>query len=155
LAFTALMFLLIQRLPGESTWLNTVGQTSYDKILGGVSSGGIVLASFLGYLSGSFSNAVIMAILKHTTRGKWLWLRTISSTIVGELVDTAVFIAVGSLTRVFPWELYLTLTLTNYLFKVGIEVIMTPATYWVTSRLKKAENLDTYSDLSDLTPLAF
>jgi len=155
LAFTALMFLLIQRLPGESTWLNTVGQSSYDKILGGVSSGGIVLASFLGYLSGSFSNAVIMAILKHTTRGKWLWLRTISSTIVGELVDTAVFIAVGSLTRVFPWELYLTLTLTNYLFKVGIEVIMTPATYWVTSRLKKAENLDTYSDLSDLTPLAF
>ncbi len=155
LAFTALMFLLIQRLPGESTWLNTVGQTSYDKILGGVSSGGIVLASFLGYLSGSFSNAVIMAILKHTTRGKWLWLRTISSTIVGELVDTAVFIAVGSLTQVFPWELYLTLTLTNYLFKVGIEVIMTPATYWVTSRLKKAENLDTYSDLSDLTPLAF
>lgn len=155
LAFTALMFLLIQRLPGESTWLNTVGQSSYDKILGGVSSGGIVLASFLGYLSGSFSNAVIMAILKHTTRGTWLWLRTISSTIVGELVDTAVFIAVGSLTRVFPWELYLTLTLTNYLFKVGIEVIMTPATYWVTSRLKKAENLDTYSDLSDLTPLAF
>ena len=155
LAFTALMFFLIQKLPGESTWLNAVGQSAYDKILGGVSSGGIVLASFLGYLGGSFSNAVIMALLKHTTQGKLLWVRTISSTIVGELVDTAVFIAVASLTRVFPWELYLTLTLSNYLFKVGVEVIMTPLTYWITSRLKKAENLDTYSDLSDLTPLAF
>jgi uncharacterized integral membrane protein (TIGR00697 family) len=113
------------------------------------------LASFLGYLGGSFSNAIIMALLKHSTQGKWLWVRTISSTIVGELVDTAVFIAVGSLTRVFPWELYLTLTLSNYLFKVAVEVIMTPATYWITNRLKKAENLDVFSDLKDLTPLAF
>ena len=155
LVFTALMFFLIQKLPGEATWLNSVGQSAYDKILGGVSSGGIILASFLGYLGGSFSNAVIMALLKHATQGKWLWVRTIGSTLIGELVDTAVFIAVGSLTRVFPWELFLTLTLTNYLFKVGVEVLMTPATYWVTNRLKKAENLDTYSDLSDLTPLAF
>jgi len=111
--------------------------------------------AILGYLGGSFSNAVIMALLKHATQGKWLWVRTIGSTLVGELVDTAVFIAVGALTRVFPWELFLTLTLTNYLFKVAIEVIMTPATYWVTNRLKKAENLDTYSDLSDLSPLSF
>lgn len=155
LAFTTLMFFLIQRLPGETTWLNSVGQSAYDKILGGISTGGIVLASFLGYLGGSFSNAVIMALLKHATQGKWLWVRTIGSTLVGELVDTAVFIAVGALTRVFPWELFLTLTLTNYLFKVAIEVIMTPATYWVTDRLKKAENLDTYSDLSDLSPLSF
>lgn len=155
LAFTTLMFFLIQRLPGETTWLDTVGQSAYDKILGGISTGGIVLASFLGYLGGSFSNAVIMALLKHATQGKWLWVRTIGSTLVGELVDTAVFIAVGALTRVFPWELFLTLTLTNYLFKVAIEVIMTPATYWVTNRLKKAENLDAYSDLSDLSPLSF
>lgn len=155
LVFTALMFYFIQKLPGEPTWLNSVGQSAYDKILGGVSSGGIVLASFLGYLGGSFSNAIIMALLKHSTQGKWLWVRTISSTIVGELVDTAVFIAVGSLTRVFPWELYLTLTLSNYLFKVAVEVIMTPATYWITNRLKKAENLDVFSDLKDLTPLAF
>jgi len=155
LAFTALMFFFIQRLPGESLWLESVGQSAYDKILGGVSSGGIVLASFLGYLGGSFSNAIIMALLKHSTQGKWLWVRTIGSTVIGELVDTAIFIAVGSLTRVFPWELYLTLTLSNYLFKVGVEVLMTPATYWITNRLKKAENLDAYSDLKDLTPLAF
>lgn len=102
LAFTTLMFFLIQRLPGETTWLDSVGQSAYDKILGGISTGGIVLASFLGYLGGSFSNAVIMALLKHATQGKWLWVRTIGSTLVGELVDTAVFIAVGALTRVFP-----------------------------------------------------
>ena len=82
-------------------------------------------------------------------------MRTISSTIVGELVDTAIFIAVASLTGVFPWGLYLTLTLTNYLFKVAIEVLMTPVTYWITNKLKKEENLDAYSDLKDLTPLSF
>lgn len=155
LVFTFLMFLLIQKLPGETTWQANVGQQAYDRVLGGISSGGIVAASILGYLGGSFSNAIIMALLKHVTRGHQLWLRTISSTIVGELVDTAIFIAIASLTHVFPWELYLTLTLTNYIFKVAIEVLMTPVTYWVTNELKKVEKLDTYSDLKDLTPLSF
>ncbi len=155
LIFTFLMFLLIQKLPGEATWQANVGQEAYDLVLGGISSGGIVAASVLGYLGGSFSNAIIMALLKHITHGQQLWVRTISSTIVGELVDTAIFIAVASLTGVFPWGLYLTLTLTNYLFKVAIEVLMTPVTYWITNKLKKEENLDAYSDLKDLTPLSF
>jgi uncharacterized integral membrane protein (TIGR00697 family) len=111
------------------------------------------MASVAGYLSGSFSNAIVMAVMKHLTKGKRLWLRTIGSTIIGELVDTLIFVLVASLTNVFPWELFASLVLTNYLFKVGVEALMTPATYEVVRRLKNAEGVDTYSDLSDLSPL--
>ena len=93
---------------------------------------GIVLASISGYLLGSFSNSLIMAVMKKLTSGKHLWMRTISSTIVGEFLDSAVFIAVASFTSVFPWELFWSLTLKNYLFKVSIEVVFTPVTYWIT-----------------------
>lgn len=155
LVFTFLMFLLIQKLPGEGSWQAIVGQQAYDRVLGGLSSGGIVLASISGYLVGSFSNSVVMAVMKHRTQGKQLWLRTISSTIIGELLDTAVFVAIASLTGVFPWELFWTLTITNYIFKLLVEVIMTPATYSIIRKLKQAEGVDTYSDLSDLSPFVF
>ena len=65
------------------------------------------------------------------------------------------FVLLASWTAVFPWELFWSLTLTNYLFKVTIEAVFTPLTYLVTSFLKKAEKVDVYSDLSDLNPLAF
>ncbi len=153
LIFTALMFWLIQQLPGEAGWLSSVGQQAYDGVLGGISSGRIVLASILGYLSGSFSNAFTMAVMKHRTKGRLLWVRTIGSTIIGEFLDTFIFVLIASLTRVFPWELYWTLVVTNYIFKVSVEVILTPLTYWVTAKLKHSEGLDVYSDLGDLNPL--
>ena len=123
--------------------------------MGGISFGGIVLASVLAYLIGSFANSVIMAIMKKLTGGRHLWTRTIGSTIVGEFLDSAIFIAIASLTGVFPWELFWSLTLTNYIFKVAIEVLFTPVTYWFTKKLKQAEGVDVYSDLSDLSPLSF
>lgn len=153
LVFTFLMFFLIQRLPGEASWMQSVGQDAFDKILYGISFGGLVLASITAYLVGSFSNAILMAILKHWTKGKLLWVRTISSTIVGEFLDSLVFILVASITKVFPWELFWTLVITNYIFKVLVEVLMTPVTYRVIALLKKSENLDGYSDLKDLNPL--
>lgn len=155
LVFSFLMFLLIRVLPGEATWQQTVGQSAFDSILGGVSFGGIVLSSILGYLFGSFSNAVVMALMKSITKGKHLWARTISSTIIGEFVDSLIFVAVATLTGVFPRELFWSLTLTNYIFKVLIEVLFTPATYKIVNKLKQAEGVDIYSDLSDLSPLSF
>lgn len=155
LLFSFLMFLLIRLLPGETTWQQTVGQSAYDSILGGVSFGGIVLSSILGYLFGSFSNAVIMALMKSVTKGKFLWARTISSTIIGEFVDSLIFVAVATLTGVFPRELFWSLTLTNYIFKVLVEILFTPATYKVVNKLKLAEGVDIYSDLSDLSPIGF
>ena len=155
LVFSFLMFLLIRLLPGEATWQQTVGQPAFDSILGGVSFGGIVLSSILGYLFGSFSNAVVMALMKSVTKGKFLWVRTISSTIIGEFVDSLIFVAVATLTGVFPRELFWSLTLTNYIFKVLVEILFTPATYKIVNKLKQAEGVDIYSDLSDLSPIGF
>lgn len=152
LALAAMIFALVAALPGEAQWQQYAGDGAYLAILGGMSSGGIVLASLLGYWSGEFSNSFVLAKMKILTRGRWLWTRTIGSTLVGELVDTMVFITIASLFRVFPWSLFLTLTLTNYLFKVGVEVLMTPVTYWVVSALKKAEQEDYYDWDTDFNP---
>jgi uncharacterized integral membrane protein (TIGR00697 family) len=91
--------------------------------------------------------------MKHWTKGRLLWVRTITSTIVGEFLDSLVFIIIGSLTKVFPYELFWTLVITNYIFKVLVEILMTPLTYRVIALLKKSEGIDGYSDLSDLNPL--
>ena len=155
LVFSFLMFLLIRLLPGEANWQQTVGQQAFDSILSGVSTGGIILASIMGYLFGSFSNAVVMALMKSFTKGKLLWLRTISSTILGEFLDSLIFVAIATLTGVFPRELFWSLTLTNYIFKVLVEVLFTPVTYQVVRKLKRAEGADIYSDLTDLSPLGF
>src|SRR5512135_2715775 len=119
LALSAFVFFLVGRMPGEATWQKYAGDAAYAAILGGMSSGGIVLGSLAGYWSGEFTNSFILAKMKLLTNGHWLWTRTIGSTIFGEMVDTGVFVAVASLFGVFPWSLFLTLTVTNYWFKVG------------------------------------
>ena len=144
LALSALLFSAVRAMPGEANWQSYAGQTAYDSILGGMSSGGIVIASLLAYLAGEFSNSIIMAIMKVATHGRWLWMRTIGSTIVGEGVDTLIFVLIATLAGVFQWEVFASLVLTNYLFKVGVEVLFTPITYKVVGFLKKAENEDYY-----------
>ncbi len=153
LALSAAALALVQRLPGESAWEGYAGQAAYDAILGGMSSFGLVAASLTAYLMGEFSNSVILAIMKVMTKGKWLWTRTIGSTLVGEAVDSVVFIAIASLAGVFPWEAFVSLSLTNYLFKTGIEVLFTPVTYWVVNSLKKAENEDFYDIGTKFSPV--
>jgi queuosine precursor transporter len=152
LALSALIFWIVSILPGESQWQQYAGNAAYLAILGGMSSGGIVLASLAGYWSGEFTNSFVLAKMKIMTRGRWLWTRTIGSTIVGEMVDTVVFIGIASLFHVFPWTLFLTLVLTNYLFKVGVEALMTPVTYAAVSRLKKTENEDYYDRDTNFNP---
>lgn len=154
LALSALVFWAVRWLPGEATWQEYAGQAAYDAILGGMSTGGIVLASLLAYWAGSFSNAYIMSRLKVITGGKFLWVRTIGSTLIGEGVDTMTFIAAASLAGVFPWELFFNLTVTNYIFKVGIEVIMTPVTYQVVRWLKSAEGEDVYDRGINFSPFS-
>ncbi|MFN2303150.1 MAG: queuosine precursor transporter, partial [Anaerolineales bacterium] len=105
LIFSAIVFWFVQILPPEATWQASVGQETYNKILGSMSSGSIIIASLSGYLAGSFSNAIIMAVMKVLTKGKLLWSRTIGSTIVGEAFDTFTFILIACLLQVFPWSL--------------------------------------------------
>ena len=152
LALAALIFWVISVLPGEVTWQGYAGDQAYQSILGGMSSGGIVLASLAGFWLGEFSNSFILAKMKILTRGRWLWSRTIGSTLVGEMVDTVMFVVVASAFGVFPWSLFLTLTLTNYLFKVAVEVLMTPVTYLIVRALKRAEGEDFYDRDTNFNP---
>ena len=152
LALSAFVFWGIQQLPGESTWQEYAGDAAYSAILGGMSSGGIVLASLIAYWMGEFSNSFVLAKMKVLTNGRWLWTRTIGSTLVGELVDSAVFIAIASLFGIFPWSLFITLAFTNYLFKTATEILMTPLTYQVVNFLKRVENEDYFDRGTNFNP---
>jgi hypothetical protein len=141
-------------MPGESYWQGNIGQAQYDAILGGVSSGAIVIASLAAYWAGEFSNSYVLARLKIATAGRWLWLRTIGSTLIGEGIDTFLFVTLAMLLKVpgFIPEIWLTLILTNYLFKVGVEGLMTPFTYRVVNFLKRVENVDYFDYDTDFNP---
>ena len=144
LAFSALVFFVMSILPGESYWEEEAGMAAYNAILGGISSGGIVLASLAGYLAGSFSNAFLMSRIKVAMRGRFLWFRAMISSLVGELLDSLVFVTIACLTGVFGWNLFLTLALTNYILKCLIEAMVLPGTYTIVRRLKKYEGIDVY-----------
>jgi queuosine precursor transporter len=152
LALSAVIFGAVRAMPGEATWQAYAGDDAYSAILGGMSTGGIVLASLAGYWTGEFTNSVILAKMKVWTEGRWLWARTIGSTIFGQLVDTLMFVVVASAFGVFPWSLFLTLTLTNYLFKCGVEVSMTPVTYITVNALKRVEGEDYYDRDTNFNP---
>lgn len=152
LALSAVVFWVVRLMPGEATWQGYAGDDAYNAILGGMSTGGIVLASLAGYWTGEFTNSFILAKMKVLTQGRWLWARTIGSTIFGQLVDTVMFVVVASAFGVFPWSLFLTLTVTNYLFKCGVETLMTPVTYAAVTSLKRAENEDYFDRSTNFNP---
>jgi len=152
LVMSSVVFWLVSIMPGEATWKKYAGDAAYSAILGGMSSGGIVLASLAGYWAGEFANSFVLAKMKIWTAGRFLWTRTIGSTLVGELVDTMTFVTVASLFRVFPWSLFATLVVANYIFKVSIEVLMTPTTYAVVRWLKHVEHEDYYDRGTDFNP---
>jgi uncharacterized integral membrane protein (TIGR00697 family) len=144
LAFSALFLFLLQILPSEAVWEVEAGNDSYKTILGGMSYGGIVLASLTAYLAGEFSNAIVLSKLKVKMKGRLLWVRTIGSTLIGEGLDTLIFVFIATLTGVFPWEIFWSLVITNYFLKCGIEVLMTPFTYWASRFFKRKEGIDVY-----------
>jgi uncharacterized integral membrane protein (TIGR00697 family) len=141
LALSSSLFFILRILPADAEWEAYAGSAAFDAILSGMSSGGIALASLAGYLSGEFSNSITLVWLKKITNSRWLWVRTIGSTLIGEFLDSLVFVVVASLTGVFGWELFLSLVLTNYMFKCAVEVLMTPATYLAVFQLKKHERV--------------
>lgn len=154
----ALIFALVNALPPDASWNQlpaTVSgwtrQDSFNAILGQTPR--IVLGSLLGYFAGSFSNAFVLAKMKVLTQGRWLWTRTIGSTIVGEAVDTAVFVLVafaGDLPPDVLWAIFAS----NYVFKVGVEALFTPITYAIVNRLKQAEGEDVYDRDTNFSPFA-
>ena len=145
-------FFLVQIMPGEMEWQSYAGDDAYLAILGGVSTGGIIIASLVAYFFGEFSNSYILAKMKVWMKGQHLWMRTIGSTLVGQGLDTVVFISIACAFGVFPWSIALSLIVANYIFKVGIEVVLTPATYKVVGFLKRVEHEDYYDKKTDFNP---
>ena len=119
-------------------------------MLGGVS--GLAVASLVAYFMGEFSNSYVLARMKILTKGRWVWSRTIGSTLVGEGIDTVVFFVIATALGVFPPEIMLSLMVTNYILKVGIEVIMTPLTLQIIRWLKRSENEDYYDYNTNFNP---
>ncbi len=124
-------------------------QTAYISILGQTPR--IVGASLAAYFAGEFTNSIILAKLKILTKGRWLWTRTITSTIAGQAVDTALFCLIA-FAGLYPGRLLLSIIISNYIFKVGLEIIMTPATYRIVHFLKRREGTDYYDYKTDFNP---
>ena len=144
LIITMLTFMLLKILPADAAWELNTGNTAYNSVLGGLTSGGIVLASFAAYLTGEFSNAVILSKVKVLMKGKHLWIRAIGSSLIGELLDSLIFVLIATVTKIFPPELFWSLVLTNYLLKIIIEILLLPITYRVIHFLKRREGIDVF-----------
>ena len=106
------------------------------------------------YLAGEFLNSFILAKLKIRTKGKYLWSRTLGSSVFGEFLDTILFITIA-FWGIFPTPVIISLIISNYLFKLGVEAVFTPVTYKVVSFLKKAEHEDYYDRKTNFNPFAF
>ncbi len=145
-------------LPSASFWTAGVFQTpsdsqaAYQAILGFTPR--LLGASFVAYLSGEFLNSYVMARLKVRTEGRFLWLRTISSTIVGEGINSTIFITLAFFGILSPPELLVTI-LAQWGFKVVYEALATPLTYAVVRFLKRAENEDYFDHGTDFNPVKF
>mgnify|MGYP001577377686 CR=1 FL=1 len=134
-----------QSLPSASFW---TGQEAYETILGYTPR--LLLASFLGYLVGEFANSFVLAKMKVLTRGRWLWSRTISSTIIGQALDTSIFIIIAF------WGVpsLAMMILFHWAAKIIIEATFTPLTYVTVNYLKKKEKVDTFDYETNFNPFS-
>jgi uncharacterized integral membrane protein (TIGR00697 family) len=137
-----------QMLPGAPFW---DAQSAYERVLGYTPR--LLAASFIAYLIGEFANSIVLAKLKVATNGRWLWLRTISSTLIGEGLDSLVFMTIA-FAGTIPTDALVSATITQWLFKTGYEILATPLTYVVVNFLKKQEGLDTYDRDTNFNPLS-
>ena len=133
-----------QLLPAASFW---TGQEAYESILGYAPR--LLIASFTGYLAGEFINSFIMAKMKVATKGRWLWARTIGSTVFGQGLDTALFIVIAYVGTASFFPLMI---LYHWVIKVAIEALATPLTYKAVNYLKRKENMDIYDSSTNFNP---
>jgi hypothetical protein len=148
LLFASVMASVVVALPPAPFWKN---QEAYDIAFG--TTWRIALASMFAYFCGEFANSFVLAKMKIMTGGKWLWTRTIGSTIVGEAVDSSLFYPLAFYNAgLMPNEILPAIMLAQFVGKVGVEVIFTPVTYKVVGFLKRAEQEDYYDRQTDFNP---
>lgn len=148
LGFASIMSAVVVGLPPAQGWMH---QHAYVVVFGQTTR--IVLASLMAFFSGEFVNSFVLAKMKLSTNGKYLWTRTIGSTIAGEAVDSLIFYPVAFY-GFWPNDLLLKVMLTNYILKVLWEVIATPMTYKVVNYLKRKEHEDFYDRNTNFTPFS-
>jgi len=149
LLFAALMAAVIVYLPPAEFWKDK--QPAVEAMFGNTPR--IIAASIIAFWSGSFVNSYVLAKMKVWSAGKWLWTRTIGSTLCGELVDSALFYGIAFAGLWAAHELF-TVMITQYVLKSLWEVVMTPATYKVVGFLKRAEGEDYFDKGTDFTPFS-
>jgi len=148
LGFASFMSAVVVALPPAPFWHN---QPAYEIAFG--STWRIALASLLAFWCGEFVNSYVLAKMKIWTRGRWLWTRTIGSTIFGEGVDSLLFYPLAFYASgLFPDERLPAIMLVQFVAKVGVEVVFTPATYKIVAVLKRAEHEDYYDRRTNFNP---
>lgn len=139
---------LVAEIPGAVFWED---QASYETILGATTW--ILLGSFVAYLVGEFSNAMVMVVLKNRTDGRMLWLRTISSTVVGQGIDSILFYSIAfGVSGIWGWEGAINGAILAWIAKTLYEIVATPFTYMVVNWLKRTERMDIYDAPRSLNP---
>lgn len=146
LIFAAFMSWFVVKMPAAPGWS---GQECYEMIFGNTPR--IVFASLIAFWAGEFANSFVLAKMKIITSGRWLWTRTIGSTIVGEGVDSLIFYPLA-FWGVWPNSLVAKVLLSNYAMKVGWEALATPFTYQIVNFLKRVENEDYYDRETNFNP---
>ncbi|MGZ5094460.1 MAG: queuosine precursor transporter [Burkholderiales bacterium] len=148
LLFASVMASVVVALPPAPFWHH---QAAYEVAFG--STWRIVAASMVAYFCGEFVNSFVLAKMKIATHGRWLWARTIGSTIFGEAVDSTLFYPLAFYnTNIIPNDKLPLVMLAQFVTKVSVEVIFTPLTYKIVGALKKVENEDYYDRNTDFTP---
>jgi uncharacterized integral membrane protein (TIGR00697 family) len=145
----SLTFYVVQLLPPAGGWPY---QEDFSHILGFVPR--IVLASLVAYFAGEFSNSFTLSKLKIFTRGRFLWVRTITSTLIGEGMDTLLFCMIAFY-GTLPVSVLISVILSNYIFKCSVEILFTPFTYIIVNFLKKKEKEDVYDTGINYNPFLF
>ena len=148
LGFASFMAAVVVALPPAPFWHN---QAAYEIAFG--STWRIVLASMCAYFCGEFVNSYVLAKMKILTAGKWLWTRTIGSTIFGEAVDSTLFYPLAFYgSGIIPNDKLPLVMLSQFVIKVGVEVVFTPLTYKIVNALKRAEHEDYYDRHTNFNP---
>ena len=146
LLFMAFMSWVVVALPPAPGW---PGQAAYESVFGQVWR--IVFASITALWAGEFINSYVMARMKIWTGGKHLWSRTIGSTVVGQGIDSIIFYPLAFL-GTWSNEQVISVMITNWLLKVGWEVVLTPVTYGVVGWLKRKEGVDIFDEGTNFSP---
>jgi len=148
LAFASFMAWVVVALPPAPFWSN---QQAYEIAFG--TAWRVAGASMIAYFCGEFVNSFVLAKMKIATAGRWLWTRTIGSTIVGEAVDSAIFYPLAFYgSGIIPDDKLIPVMLFQFVAKVAVEVVFTPVTYKVVAALKRAEHEDYYDRNTDFSP---